>query len=164
MKTSIAFLSWLQAEYVAKASGEGANEKSILDSLKQSYTTKIKELEEAEVRGALVVILYTPSKERVLPARPLALSPNVAITKTGHAVSKSVRMMKNKGPAGEDIEQPTSLGIDSTKVPDTIRNLTPQVWGPSRPEFARLFCLPPYGRRTKLEIWQGFPGAKPIAS
>ncbi|CBJ28741.1 conserved unknown protein [Ectocarpus siliculosus] len=47
-----ALLTHLQAEYVAKASGEGADDKSILDSLKQSYTTKVKELEEAEKNGS----------------------------------------------------------------------------------------------------------------
>lgn len=38
-----------QAEYKAKAKGEGGDEKKILEALKQSYAAKVKELEEAEV-------------------------------------------------------------------------------------------------------------------
>ncbi|CAB1096392.1 unnamed protein product [Ectocarpus sp. CCAP 1310/34] len=46
-----ALFTHLQAEYVAKAAGEGSDDKSIMNSLKQSYTTKIKELAEAEKNG-----------------------------------------------------------------------------------------------------------------
>lgn len=40
----------LQAEYLAKAEGQGSTEKSILDALKLSYETKVKELQEVEVQ------------------------------------------------------------------------------------------------------------------
>eukprot|EP00903_Cladosiphon_okamuranus_P011285 g10641.t1 len=47
-----ALFTHLQAEYKAKAAGEGVDEKNILEALKQSYATKVKELEEEEKRGS----------------------------------------------------------------------------------------------------------------
>lgn len=43
------FCNRLQAEYVSKATAAGADDKSILECLKNSYDAKAKELEEAEV-------------------------------------------------------------------------------------------------------------------
>lgn len=57
-----------QAEYKAKAEGEGANEKSILDALKQSYAAKVKELEEAEVRCIITPLHAHASSNKRKPA------------------------------------------------------------------------------------------------
>ncbi|CAN0393219.1 unnamed protein product [Pylaiella littoralis] len=43
-----ALFTHLQAEYKAKAEGQGSTDKSILDALKRSYEAKVKQLEEAE--------------------------------------------------------------------------------------------------------------------
>lgn len=54
-----------QAEYKVKSEGEGANEKVILDALKQSYAAKVKELEEAEVSCILKFPAHDPKSTRV---------------------------------------------------------------------------------------------------
>lgn len=55
---------WEQAEYKAKAGGEGVDEKSILEALKQSFASKVKELEEKEV-CCILTLLRMPEGTRV---------------------------------------------------------------------------------------------------